>query len=302
MKISKSIMLPEFDNIVSFEQTYTILKQLIETLKIHNTANYDDAVASHRSFKFVDLVSNSGFTQVDGGKITTNSITANKYNELRNTYVFNGDDSLDATYPFELDFEIVSEMTAIQNVKLSFRIRHFRAYSKDAASGGGSTSGSGGGQTSSAGGGQTSSGTSLADSNFFQIASEVPAGETKEFLRAAAGPYRGIADSTSVTAIKNHTHTVVDHTHTVVDHTHTTPNHTHGLTFGIYEEITTPTINVYIDNGAGYGASIGAYTVDQLDINISAYISGVGFKRVKFTSDVRARIAAWVMCKVDITA
>ncbi|GAH10718.1 unnamed protein product, partial [marine sediment metagenome] len=74
-------------------------------------------------------------------------MSADKYYELRNTYVFNDQDSLDPTYPFETDFQIVSEMTAIQSVKLSFKIRNFRAYSTGVPSGGGHTTPSGGGHT-----------------------------------------------------------------------------------------------------------------------------------------------------------
>jgi len=57
-----------------------------------------------------------------------------------------------------------------------------------------------------------------------------------------------------------------------------------------------------VDNGEGYGSSIGAYTTDQLDIDITAHISGTGFKEIKFTSDKRTKIHAWVMTKVDLTA
>ena len=74
--------------------------------------------------KFYFKGDDTNFVQWDGATLSVrgalnaddlgaNSITADKYNELRNTYVFNGDDSLDASFPFELDFEIVSEMTAI---------------------------------------------------------------------------------------------------------------------------------------------------------------------------------------------
>ena len=73
---------------------------------------------------------------ITGDLIAVNTIMANNYQELRNTYVQQGQDSLDASYPFELDFEIVSEMTSIENIKLSFRIRKFRAYSVGSASGG----------------------------------------------------------------------------------------------------------------------------------------------------------------------
>lgn len=74
------------------------------------------------------------------------------------------------------------------------------------------------------------------------------------------------------------------------------------MTFGIYEDSQSPTINVFIDNGAGYGTSIGAYTTDKLDIDISAHISGAGFKRIKFESNKRTRVSGWVLCKLDLTA
>ena len=99
-----------------------------------------------------------------------------------------------------------------------------------------------------------------------------------------------------------HTHTVDNHTHTTPNHAHDTPAHAHSLTFGIYEESNSPSINVYIDNGAGYGASIGTYTTDQQDLDITVNISGTGWKRVKFTSTARCRIAAIIECKLDITA
>ncbi|MBA7556364.1 hypothetical protein ES705_49069 [subsurface metagenome] len=85
-------------------------------------------------------------------------------------------------------------------------------------------------------------------------------------------------------------------------HTHYVYAHTHNLVFGIYEETQYPTIDVYIDNSTGYGSSIGTYTTNQLDIDITGYISGTGFKRVKFTSNKRTRISAWVLCKIDLSA
>jgi len=83
--------------------------------------------------------------------------------EYRNTMVFNESDSLDADNPFLMDIEVISEMTKIVSVKLSFKIKNFRAYSKSAvekeavSSGASSISSSaGGGVVSSAsGGGET---------------------------------------------------------------------------------------------------------------------------------------------------
>jgi len=259
-----------------------------------------------------------GQTIINGGFIQTGSITADKYNELRNTYVFNGDDSLDATYPFELDFEIVSEMTAINSVKLSFRIRKFRAYSTGAASGGGSTptsgassessSASGGGQTptSSAGGAQTSSASSS------EIGDRMNCEITGGLVAHEGGYYYSSIPDTNVVSRVSHTHTVANHQHTVtvVAHTHgiahthivTIVAHTHGIIYGIYEESQSPTINVYVSNdGINYGSSIGAYTTDKLDIPITG-ISGSGWKKIKFTSNVRARISAIILVKIDLSA
>jgi len=90
-----------------------------------------------------------GLPVIHARLIQAATITADKYAELRNTYVYNGDDSLDSSHPFEVPFKIVSEMTSIVSIKISFRIMEYRAYSTAAASGGGATSGSGGGQSSS---------------------------------------------------------------------------------------------------------------------------------------------------------
>lgn len=245
------------------------------------------------------------YTIIDGGYITTGSLTADKYNELRNTIVFSGDDSLDSTHPLELDFEIVSEMTAIQNVKLSFRISKFRAYSKAGVaagtpSGGLDTSGPSG---SASGGGSTSGVTSQGHGHIINIVLG-GGGENVTFhtgsLRTQTGGEVGMGGATA-----DHTHSTPDHTHP--NHTHSTPNHTHPnhshtAVYGIYEEDTSPTINVYVSNdGINYGDSIGAYTTDQLDIVITG-ISGAGWKRIKFTSTVRARISAIIMCKIDLSA
>lgn len=98
----------------------------------------------------------------------------------------------------------------------------------------------------------------------------------------------------------NHTHTTPDHTHP--SHTHTTPNHVHGITYGIYEDSQSPTINYYIDNGAGYGGASGNITTDQTDIDITGSITGTGWKAIRFNTDARCRIAAIIEAKLDIDA
>ena len=229
---------------------------------------------------------------------------------FRNTIVFNESDSLDADYPFIMDFEVMSETIKIVSVNVSFKIKKFRAYSKAGAetgtpSGGGSTptSSSGGASTptSGSGGGQTSSGGS---------GGQVP-GVTYGLTIDGTGHVTGYGSVT--VASNNHTHTVSNHTHTVTiaNHTHTVTipnhthsNHTHNAVYGIYEEETSPTIGVSIsrDDGATYGAILGTYTSDVANLEIKDYITKVGSYLIKFSSSVRCRISARVLLKLDIKA
>ncbi|MBA7569286.1 hypothetical protein ES708_11025 [subsurface metagenome] len=255
-----------------------------------------------------DIVARS----ITGDHIAVNTIMANNYQELRNTYVNQDHDSLDSNHPFELDFEIVSEMTAIKNIKLSFRISKFRAYAKGAASGGTPTSSY---TTTPSGGGQSS--TSVSHTHYgltvqpggfhahgyseMETTTTSTLGHWHRYYRVTS-LWSGGSHSHSLDIYSSGTHSHYVYNHTHPSHYHTIPNHTHNLTFGIYEETQYPTVNVFIDNGAGYIGSIGTYTTDKLDINITGYISGSGFKRVKFTSDKRTRISAWVLCKIDLSA
>ena len=258
-----------------------------------------------------------GQTIINGGFIQANSITADKYNELRNTFIFNGDDSLDGSFPFELDFEIVSEMTAIESIKLSFRISEFRSYTKAGAaqgtpSGGGATTESkstpsGGGATSDADGAQTSS-----NNTAHSVAIPVQNGTTGQNITYSAGYLYCTGGGTVPSVVAPHTHDISDHTHDTPDHTHpshnhstpdhTHPNHSHTAVYGIFEDNTSPTIHYHIDNGEGYGDPSGNFVADQLDIDITEEITGAGFKKIKFESTTRARIRAWVLCKIDLSA
>lgn len=102
----------------------------------------DDGVMQNGYIKNAHIadatIDNAKINTLDGGKITANSITASKYNELRNSLIFNGWDSLDASFPFEVPFLLLSELTAIQSVKLSFKIMPYRGYSTGTSSGGSS--------------------------------------------------------------------------------------------------------------------------------------------------------------------
>lgn len=256
-----------------------------------------------------------GQTIINGGFIQTGTITADKYNELRNTYVQQGQDSLDPDYHFELDFEIISEMTAIQKILLSFRIRKFRAYSKGAADGGSCTPTSGtkitpsGGLDTSGGGSQptatvTEAGVpQMVQATGYTSVTNVGDGGASGRLLDNSVTFKTVAASHHTHGLTAHTHSTPNHIHPAHDHTVDIPDHDHNLIFGIYEEAQSPTINVWIaDDGTNYGDSIGEYTEDELDIDITEYISGTGFKKIKFTTNLRTRISAWVLCKIDLSA
>ncbi|GAG70585.1 unnamed protein product [marine sediment metagenome] len=55
-------------------------------------------------------------------------LTHRNIKQYRNTYVINAQDSLDATYPMLVPFNVISEMTKMISVKVSFWILPFRAY------------------------------------------------------------------------------------------------------------------------------------------------------------------------------
>ncbi len=319
-----------------------------------------------------------GKNSIETPMLRAGSIYAEHYYELRNTYVFSDQDSLDSSKPFEMDFEIVSEMTAIETVKLSFRIREFRAYATTVPSGGGHTTVAGGGSTSGAtgsasGGGATSGATGSASGGGATSGATGSAsgggdtsgngGATTPTSSVDSGGYASVwrilqaynvhsvgteeqtgwliqdydtlslasHTHTHTVTLGNHTHSTPNHTHpnhthstpnhTHPNHTHSTPdhthpnhqhstpnhqhavsNHTHSLTFGIFEDSTSPNIHYHIDNGSGYGGASASYNSDQLDLVITGSISGTGFKRIKFDSDARCRISSWVLCKIDLTA
>jgi len=51
--------------------------------------------------------------------------------EYRNTMVFNDWGTLDATYPFIMDFELLENMTKLVECKVTFKIRNFNIGVKD---------------------------------------------------------------------------------------------------------------------------------------------------------------------------
>jgi len=186
--------------------------------------------------------------------------------EYRNTYVINAQDSLDASFPMYVHFNIIPEMVKIVSINISFWFQNFRAYATAASSGGAVSSASGGGETptSSSGGGETptsSSGgevtsasgggqTPTSSSGGAQTSSSGGAqtptsssggGQTSSAESGSAIFYTcgSIWDVTNVGDEHKSGKLLVNlvelhipnqnHTHTVADHTHTVAvaNHTH---------------------------------------------------------------------------
>jgi phage minor structural protein len=172
-------------------------------------------------------------------------------------------DNMDASNPMRIKFHIPTEAVFINKILLNYDISAFRAYSKGAASGGGSsqTSSSGGGstvtsssggsstQTSSSGGGQTSSSSGghshtvsgqTAQNSGSHYHTGTVGGQTGTNIYVSSTTHRHNVSISFVTStLGSHTHsvtgvtssTVSNHTHTVSDHTHSVsiPSHTHSV-------------------------------------------------------------------------
>jgi len=232
------------------------------------------------------------FQQQEYQDTLESGITSRNLASFRNTYVINVQDSLDASYPMYVHFNIIKEMIKIVSVKVSFWILNYRAYSKGAASGGGQTTSS---KTTPSGGGATSGpyGTAVGTAT---------AHHGTTYWEVAPGNY-GILTSDSVEALAFHTHSTPDHTHPA--HTHTVSDHTHDAVYGIFEEDTSPTIKFYVSENEGVSYNdtfFGGYTTKKADLEITSLLTGAGSKLIKFESDVRARLSVQIEIKLDIKA
>jgi hypothetical protein len=191
-------------------------------------------------------------------------------------------------------------------VKLAFSLEKFRAYSTAASSGGGQTSSSGGSvnTTSAAGGEQTKTsgdggvevtwGTaytgSIGDHNH---SGEVTAGggHSHDFQRVTGHKHN--------VTIDDHTHsiTIGSHTHSIGDHTHSVSNHTHGLTYGIYESVSTASgCKIYVNSILRLDNGGAGYSTDQNNLLLTNWIVP-GWNTIEISSGTLGRIDASVYIK-----
>jgi len=83
---------------------------------------YDELIKNQRTTKFLM----QDIKDILEGRIRSANII-----EYRNTMIFNDWGTLDATYPFIMDFELVDEMTKLVECKVTFKIRNFNIGVKD---------------------------------------------------------------------------------------------------------------------------------------------------------------------------
>jgi len=360
-----------------------IVKDLLDPTKIqleltnsienaaYSMADYYQKLGYSMPFHNDDRVVNAASVRIGylaSSVIRTGSIFANHYNQLRNVWQMNWQDSLDSSYPLECEFFIPKNVDEIKSCWVHIVGRNFRAYSKGAASGGGQTSSAGGGQTTSSGGGQTtSSGSSHSHSVSGQTAqnsgshyhwisgfytgqenshthdigyysaytgytghtgigddsfeshrhtanirnssteegsahSHQIGGHTSDY-DSTSGHTHTISGTTS-SSESSHTHSVSNHTHSVSDHTHTVSDHTHNLIFGIYESVDPTGVNVYIDDGDGYGSSVASDDSPvAIDVNIASELTTIsGWKKIKITSTRLGRVSVAVIMDLTLSS
>ncbi len=176
------------------------------------------------------------------------------------------------------------------------------AHSYTAPSG---STGSGGDHAHSVGSSWSSASTGQASSEYgYHTHSYAPAVSTSGSVGGHSHSV-GTAQGTTGNGGSSHTHGYKQPTGvTGGDHSHSINfSHNHDITFGITESTTPDSVSLYCDNGAGYGGaiSLGSSSILASELDLSAYFSGTGWKRMKFTSARLGRIMAQLILQVDIT-
>lgn len=300
------------------------------------------------------IIGTSHVSSLDATKLTAGTITADKYAELRNSLLHTDSDSLDSSHPMIIHFPILSEMTAINSIKASFKIMPFRSYSTTASAASAPThyhklpfsNGSrsttyylyfdpSSGLFKSAAGAPISLTTNDGHTHTYSIGATV--GNDVYFYNGnfcywttTASPYGDV--SVESTTTNGHSHRLIVYNitgasppsgsmrvfHETVSSVPTVyvngagglydlgalaEPHTHDLLFGIYEETNSPTITVSAsDNGGTSYSSVGSYTTDQFELDVTSYFTSTGWKALKFASTARCRLQVIVEMKLDITA
>jgi hypothetical protein len=187
--------------------------------------------------------------------------------------------ALDSTHDAEIPLEFDNATAKLVRCNMRLLTRPFRATSKGAASGGGSTTGSGGSAV------QTSAGGGTHNHRVGVFSGTASGGTTREYLvRSSNGgssfnmyvPTNSASDMWTHDAAADHTHDV-----SIPSHTHTTPAHTHPPDYGIEDDSLYPdTVRIAID-GTDYTTALGGPwgvggTAVNEQLEISTQINALG--------------------------
>lgn len=211
-------------------------------------------------------------------------------NQFTQMYPYTIAENADASNPVVMEIVIPEDCRGVQSVKLWYKLKPFRAYSKSAASGGGSTQTSGNSTGSLA--------TKPSD-----VVPSVTIGYVSGHTHPIDGP--GVP-STGSGGGHNHTTTVTmpQHMHYVNEHNHsvTIPAHGHGIVYGIYIGPQANSATLVVDGTTvGSYASLTAFDIAQYLTKTSGRITRDLWHTVQILPDNLSRVEAqaFVIAVVD---
>lgn len=261
----------------------------------------------------------------------------------RSPMVYNWLENFDTTYSAEFMFYMLTGTELINNAKLKVVGSNYRGYSGSITSGGSGVTGSNGShQHTSAGSHQHSSagnhshGYSSISSGGKGASITGSTGSATPNVTGQSGQYSGTpahVHTAGTYACGSHSHTArgnlacASHTHSYRDrsgsagshthpstgshthpstgsHTHGVGTHTHGLSLNITEGNNPTGVNIYIDDGSGYGDSIASDNSPvDIEIDIKSHLTTtVGWKKLKVTSTREGRISVTLILDVNLLA
>jgi hypothetical protein len=193
-------------------------------------------------------------------------------------------DNIQSGFPLTMPFRIDNSVSKIQSIVLNYTQHKFRTSSTTASSGGATSS-------------TSSTAPTLITVSMFS---------NNEYTDLA-GYSSGSTGPTTAESGKSHNHTYTEHdhrhsfkyahSHAIYDegHSHSfyIPSHSHGLNFGIQETpIIDNTIQIYVD-----GDLRATVTDLQGTIDLTEFITTVGWHTIEIRSDVLKRISAQIFIK-----
>lgn len=231
-------------------------------------------------------------------------------------------DNVQSNYPLVLNIYLPPETRSIRRALLRFRRQNFRAYSTGAASGGGHTTPSGGGSTSGSSSLQTTmSADEQIDITGYRLEYGPEVDNTASEYAAADNHNHGISEGTQLALYgggyvtyhtfsgDDHAHSLyphshyyeayghshgMNHYHSTPDHYHTVLDHTHPINYGIYVSTLPTNITIKI-NGVDRTSELGGpFSSDQVNLNISQYLTIGQWNTIELGSSQLGRIDATV--------